>query len=122
MRYKVLVIRDQHALKPDDQLAFARRLGELEIHPFTPSLDGYPEILEFAHDGSADAREKWHTDLSFRQAPSMAAVLRAVVVPEFGRDTVFADMEAAYDGLSKPMQGFLHSLTAVHDWRNGRGY
>jgi len=44
-RYSVLVFRDQK-LTPEQQIAFARRFGELEISPRTEfALSGYPEIL-----------------------------------------------------------------------------
>ena len=44
------------------------------------------------------------------------SILQAVDVPPYGRDTVFADMEAAYEQLSKPMRELLGGLWAVHSW------
>jgi taurine dioxygenase len=41
-------------------------------------------------------------------------VLRAVTVPEFGGDTCWSSMYAAWDALSGPMQRMLEGLTAVH--------
>src|SRR3954468_22564757 len=44
-RYSVLVFRDQK-LTPEQQIAFARRFGDLEISPRTQfALPGHPEIL-----------------------------------------------------------------------------
>jgi len=38
----VICIRGQAAMTPDDQLAFAGRWGEVSIHPYVPSIEGYP--------------------------------------------------------------------------------
>src|SRR5215472_7594371 len=51
--YKVLFFRDQ-PLTPAQHVAFARRFGELAIHPFIPANTGQPELVRFAK--SADAR------------------------------------------------------------------
>jgi taurine dioxygenase len=44
--------------------------------------------------------------------------------PPVGGDTLFANTQAAFDALSKPMQHFLEGLTAIHDGEQvyGRGY
>src|SRR5690348_7067282 len=40
----VIAIRDQD-ITPAQQLAFARRWGEIHLHPFMEGMEGYPEIL-----------------------------------------------------------------------------
>jgi taurine dioxygenase len=57
--------------------------------------------------------------MTFRQHPPMGTVLRSVIVPERGGDTLWSSMTAAYDGLSFQMQQFLEGLTAVHDFAWG---
>ena len=57
--------------------------------------------------------------MTFRQHPPMGTVLRSVIVPPKGGDTLWASMTAAYNGLSAPMQDFLQGLTAVHDFAHG---
>jgi taurine dioxygenase len=108
-RHKVLFIRDLD-LSHEQHLALARVWGELEGHPVIGHVPGYPEILDIrgsddrVEDGAGDRRfrtlDKWHADVTFREAPSMGAVLRARTLPSIGGDTLWADAAAAYDGLS----------------------
>src|SRR5918996_1239733 len=59
----------------------------------------------------------WHTDVTFVKRPPLGSILRAVVVPPAGGDTLFSDQQAAFAGLSPRLRGFLSTLTAVHDGR-----
>lgn len=113
--HKVLFFRDQH-LTPAQHIAFARHFGDLEIHPATPKDQENPEILRIAHGpDSRGAENNWHSDVTWREKPSLGSILRAVTVPEVGGDTLFANMHAAYLGLSPELQRFVCGLTAVHD-------
>ena len=94
-----LFFRDQ-PLTAAQHVAFARRFGELEVHPFIPANDELPELVRFAKSADVGGYENgWHSDVTWRAEPSMGAVLHAVAVPPSGGDTLFADMYAAYDGL-----------------------
>ncbi len=42
LRYKVLVYRDQH-ITDDEHIAYGRRWGDLEIHPFIRNHPAHPE-------------------------------------------------------------------------------
>jgi taurine dioxygenase len=124
LEYKVLFFREQN-ISVEQHIAFARLFGPLEVHPFAPHLEGHPEVLVIEHDETRPGRENtWHSDVTWRLRPSLGSVLRAFKVPEVGGDTLFADMYAAYEGLSDQMQRFLSGLTAIHDFTNvfGRGY
>ncbi len=112
---KVVFFRDQDITRAQ-HIAFARRFGELEIHPATPKDQPDPEVLHIAHGPNSRGRENnWHSDVTWRAEPSLGSILRAITVPEFGGDTLFANMEAAYDGLSPAMKDWVCTLTAVHD-------
>jgi hypothetical protein len=107
-RYSVLVFRDQK-LTPEQQIAFARRFGELEISPRRQfALPGHPEILVLSNIiengkpiGNADAGRTWHTDMSYTKTPPRGSLLYALEIPiENGcalGDTVFASAAAAFD-------------------------
>jgi alpha-ketoglutarate-dependent taurine dioxygenase len=119
--YKVLCFRGQ-ALTADRHVAFARRFGELEVHPFIPANGDHPELVRFAKSADVGGYENgWHSDVSWRAEPSMAAVLHAVAVPPSGGDTLFADMYAAYDGLPEELRERIEGLRAVHDYLKAFG-
>ena len=97
--YKVLFFRDQ-PLTPAEHVAFARRFGDLEVHPFIPANPDHPELVRFEKEATVGGYENgWHADVTWRQRPSAGTVLHALEVPSTGGDTLFADMGAAYDGL-----------------------
>ena len=120
---KVLFFRAQH-LDAGELVAFARRFGELTpAHPVMPGLDDHPEVLEVdATRSRLDPRyrdeyenDTWHADVTFMPTPPLGSLLEAKVSPPAGGDTVFADLQAAYDRLSEPIRNLVDGLTAVHD-------
>ncbi len=115
--HQILVFRDQD-ITAEHQIAFGRRFGELSVHPFSPNDPDRPEliILDNDPDNPPNRTDVWHADETFRAAPPMATVLRAVQVPEVGGDTCFASMTAAYDGLSMRMKAYISGLKAEHDF------
>ena len=113
--WKVLFFRDQQ-LTVEEHRDFGRRWGELEVHPFLPEGD-IPEVVRFEKgDDSKGYENIWHSDVTWRQIPSMASILRAREVPEVGGDTLWADMGAAYDGLADEVKERIDGLTAIHDF------
>jgi taurine dioxygenase len=113
--HKVVFFRDQQLTRAQ-HIAFARRFGDLEIHPATPEGQADPEVLRITYDDKRKGEENhWHSDVTWREQPSLGSILRAIELPEVGGDTLFADMEAAYAGLSSGTQQWLCTLTAVHD-------
>lgn len=116
--HEVIVFRDQ-AISTEDQMAFGRRFGELTVHPFAPNADDAPELIVFDNDADNPpwGTDVWHSDETFRAEPPLGTMLRALIVPEYGGDTLFASMTAAYEGLSDRMQQFLSGLEAIHDFK-----
>lgn len=125
----VVVLRDQE-LTPEQHIDFSRRFGELfgdceQLQDTVTKylLPGYPQIFRASNkivDGQPQGRDRagnyWHSDVSFRPRPAMVSLLYAIEIPPLGGDTLFANMYLAYDSLSPPMQHFLGSLRARHDF------
>jgi len=113
---KVVFFRDQD-ITTEQHLAFAAKFGELEVHPFAPHKPNYPEILAITHNKESKGRENmWHSDVTWRAEPSLGSILRALEVPENGGDTLFANMEAAYDDLDDATKEKIDGAVAVHDF------
>ena len=115
LTHGVIFFRDQH-LTQEQQIAFARHFGDLEIHPATPKAQSNREVLRIAHGPDSRGQEnQWHSDVTWRECPSLGSILLAREVPEYGGDTLFANMHLAYERLSDQMKRFCEGLTAVHD-------
>ena len=114
--YKVVYVRDQD-ISSAEHVEFARRFGELEVHPFLLGSEEHPELVRFEKGVEASGFENgWHHDVTWRDTPSMGAILRSIQVPATGGDTAFSDMAAAYDGLDDEMKERLDGLQAAHDY------
>jgi taurine dioxygenase len=118
--HKVIYLRDQH-LTTAQHVAIGRMFGELEVHPFRPQGE-YPEILVLDNhkDNPVLSTDVWHSDTTFRERPTRYSILRCLQIPKAGGDTLWADMCAAYDGLSAPIKRLIDGLQAVHDFKNFR--
>jgi taurine dioxygenase len=108
LQHLVVFFRDQN-ITPEQQLAFAKRFGEIHQHPFMNGMEDYPDILEIIkEEGDTKAfGEVWHTDQMFNPKPAMATILYAKETPDAGGDTMFTNMYMAYDALSAPMKEVL---------------
>ncbi|QHW31028.1 TauD/TfdA family dioxygenase [Paenibacillus rhizovicinus] len=113
LKHKVIFFRGQSQLDDEGQEAFAKLLGNPVAHPTVPIKQGTDYVLELnsQHGGRADS---WHTDVTFVDAYPEASILRAVVVPEAGGDTVWANTAAAYDNLPEDLRKLVDGLWAVH--------
>jgi len=116
IRHKLLLFRGQ-ALTPVQQRDFAARFGPLHVHPILDNVASQPEIMVLDFDAERRLeKSEWHTDVTFIETPPLGSILHGVVIPEVGGDTIFADLGAAYAGLSAPLRGFLAGLRARHDF------
>jgi taurine dioxygenase len=117
LTHQVLLFRDQE-LTRDQHRAFARRFGSLNIHPFDQPLkdQGYPEFVVFQSDQHRPyVAQAWHADLTFLPEPPLGSVLRCVLAPPLGGDTMWVTIYPAYEALSEKMQHLLAGLVAIHD-------
>src|SRR5499427_1959979 len=89
LRHRVVFFRGQSHLDEAGHQAFARLLGPLVPHPTVPSLAGTEAVLEI--DAENVRASRWHTDATFVPAFPLFSVLRGVVIPPVGGDTVWAN-------------------------------
>jgi taurine dioxygenase len=120
IEHKVIVLRNQQ-LTTEQHVSISRLFGELEVHPMRPQGD-FPEILVLDNhkDNPVLSTDVWHSDTTFRRNPTKYTILRCQIMPKLGGNTLFADMEAAYDGLSTTFRKMIDGLEAVHDFQNFR--
>ena len=112
LRHRVVFFRGQGHLDEAEHQAFARLLGPIVPHPTVPSVAGTEAVLDI------DARDvrasRWHTDVTFAEAFPLFSVLRGVVIPPVGGDTVWANTVAAYGTLPPVLRGLADQLWALH--------
>jgi alpha-ketoglutarate-dependent taurine dioxygenase len=114
LKHKVVFFRNQHHLDEAGQEALTSVFGGAPVgHPTVPSIEGTRYILELdsRHGGRANS---WHTDVTFVDAYPKASILRALVVPTAGGDTVWANTAAAYQDLSPALRALADTLWALH--------
>ena len=124
LQHKILVFRDQ-VFDDDAHSQFARRWGKLQVHVLNQYHKATnPEIIYLSNldrDGTPKGEHPdpgaaiWHTDGSWAKERALATMLYGMVLPKSGGDTLFADMVAAYDGLSAVTKQKLDGLIAVHN-------
>ncbi|PVE52662.1 taurine dioxygenase [Arthrobacter sp. TPD3018] len=112
-RHKVIFFRGQPHLDDETHEAFAARLGEPLAHPTVPVAEGSRFLLEL-NSREGEAASQWHTDITFLPAFPAASILRALVIPPAGGDTLWANTVAAYEGLPPALKALVEDLRAVH--------
>jgi taurine dioxygenase len=121
--HHVLVFRDLR-ITPAQQIEFSRRFGPLQIHVLKKfQLAGHPEILIVSNIkengepiGLGDAGHFWHSDLSYKEKPSLGSMLHAQELPAEGGDTLFANQHTAYDALPAGLKKQIANLKAEHTY------
>jgi len=121
--HHVLVFRDQR-ITPEQQIAFSRRFSELQNHVLKQFLlEGHPEILivsniieDGRNIGLGDAGKFWHSDLSYKELPSLGSMLHAQELPSEGGDTLFADMHKAWEAVPEALRQVVEGRSAAHSY------
>ena len=122
LKYKVLFFRDQH-LSDAEHEAFSRRFGDQVPHPTVRSAEQSAAILHL--DAKETRANSWHTDVTFVANYPKISILRGVVIPPYGGDTVWANTASAYNDLPEPLKQLADNLRALHtnvyDYATPRG-
>jgi alpha-ketoglutarate-dependent 2,4-dichlorophenoxyacetate dioxygenase len=133
--HSVLVFHDQR-LTDEQQIAFSRRFGDLEMTISSAANDGKRSHVAYISNVGPDGRllpldskamkyrdgnELWHTDSSFKRIPAKASLLSAREIPPVEGDTEFVSLRAAYDALPADEAARLEPLVAIHSYTYSRG-
>ncbi|MFW0788761.1 TauD/TfdA dioxygenase family protein [Gordonia sp. CPCC 205333] len=122
-RHKVLFFHDQQ-IDHAQQIAFSRTFGPVTAsHPYDDDAPTeFPEILQIDNRNyerkfgvkAASYTNHWHTDVTPLVNPPAVSVLRANEVPDFGGDTSWTNLAAAYNGLPDSLKRLVETLRAEH--------
>jgi alpha-ketoglutarate-dependent taurine dioxygenase len=108
LRHRVLFLRDQQ-IDTAGLVKFAQTFGPIMPYSGVASAHAeYPEVQ------IATRNAGWHIDASGAVAAPYATVLRAVTIPPVGGDTIWANLVAAYEGLSGETKQTLNGLYLTH--------
>ncbi len=115
LEHKVLFFREQN-ISPIEQINLAKRFGPLEKHVYVKGLDEYPEILRIKKGASEKHQwgETWHTDVSYNINPTKVIILRSRKIPPVGGDTMFSNMQLAYETLDVDIKRKINGRKAIH--------
>lgn len=113
-RHKMIFLRNQQHISHADQSRFSGRFGPFAEDAYTQGVPGHPEVQPVIKE--ADERtgflfgSGWHTDSPFLPEPPAISTLRAIEIPPFGGDTIWANSALAYQTLSETMKALLAPL------------
>ena len=115
LEHKVIFFREQN-MSPEDQIKLAKLFGPVEEHAYVKGLEGYPEITRLIKDADEKNQwgEGWHSDVSYNESPIKAVILKSVKIPPVGGDTVFSNMELAWETLDKELKKIVENRKAEH--------
>ncbi len=119
LKYALLIFPAQN-LSNDQQIKFAKNFGALEFDLSPISNVRNDGSIRDANDDdivkSLRGNMEWHHDSTYMPIQAKGAVFTAHKVPSKGGETGWADMRAAYDGLSQSMKEKIKDLSAYHSY------
>ena len=115
LEHKALFFRNQD-ISSEEQINLAKRFGPLESHIYVKGRDKYPEILRIIKEPNEKRQwgETWHTDVSYNPKPTKVIILRSRKIPPVGGDTMFSNMEIAYETLNEEIKKKIEGKKAIH--------
>ena len=115
LEHKVIFFRNQN-ITPEEHIELAKLFGPVEEHAYVKGLEGYPQITRLIKDAEEKNQwgEGWHSDVSYNVTPTKAVILKSIKIPPVGGDTVFANMELAWDTLDENIKKIVINKKAEH--------
>jgi taurine dioxygenase len=113
LEYGAIALHGQAHATVEDLRGFGLHFGDLDVHGFSPTADGFDDVMTIGQLRS----EAWHSDVSWKELPPKYSMLLARKVPSLGGATLYANQYKAYEDLSDTMKAFVTPLFAEHDGR-----
>jgi len=111
---KVLVFRNQK-WSAQEFLDFMKTFGIPYAEDLKPQDDNPPEVGEIKiRPNERQTINFWHMDYSFTEKPARILALHAKQIPPCGGDTLFTNLEAAYEGLDQETKERIDPLFGNH--------
>ena len=113
--HKVIFFRDQK-INHKEHINLSKCFGPIEEHAYVEGLPKYPEILRIVKEPYEKNNwgENWHSDVSYDSEPTLAVILKSVEITPVGGDTMFANMELAWETLDNEIKDTIKNKKAVH--------
>jgi len=120
LEHKVIFFRNQN-ITAEEQLALGKHFGPLEKHVYVKGREDYPEIVRIIKRPNEKNQwgENWHSDVSYNVKPTKAVILRSIKIPPVGGDTMFANMELAWETLDENIKKEIKDKKAIHSSLGG---
>jgi taurine dioxygenase len=115
LEHKVIFFRNQE-ITTEEHKSLARKFGPLEKHAYVKGRENHPEIVRIIKDPNEKNQwgENWHSDVSYNVKPTKAVILKSVKIPPVGGDTVFSNMELAWETLDEDIKKEIENKKAIH--------
>jgi taurine dioxygenase len=115
LEHKVIFFRNQN-ITEEEQLKLASCFGPIEQHAYVKGLDDYPKIVRIIKKPNEKNQwgENWHSDVSYNVKPTKAVILKSIKIPPVGGDTMFANMELAWETLDEKIKDKIKDKKALH--------
>ena len=115
LEHKVIFFRNQN-ITTEEHKSLARKFGPLENHAYVKGRANHPEIVRIIKDPNEKNQwgENWHSDVSYNVKPTKAVILKSIKIPPVGGDTVFSNMELAWETLDENIKNKIKNKKAIH--------
>ena len=122
LEHKVIFFRDQN-IDSEKLIYLGSMFGLIEEHAYVKGLDNFPQITRIikAPDEKNQWGEGWHSDVSYDVTPCKTIILRSIKIPPIGGDTVFSNMELAWETLDEDIKKIIVDKNALHS-SNGSSF
>ena len=115
LEHKVIFFRNQN-ITPEEQIKLAEFFGPIEEHAYVKGRKEYPQITRLIKGAEEKNQwgEGWHSDVSYNVTPTKAIILKSLKIPPVGGDTVFSNMELAWETLDEDVKKIVTEKQAEH--------